>query len=623
MYDEGDFDEGGGPSFWDSLQEKWYGFCDALEEKGVKIYEYFVNPLENRGIPSLPVAIILILLLLGLLAWLLFGFALAPKSQVYSLGVSVSSDNAGVDDARVSLSLYDSDVALLKTAGGRALFEDLPSGSYSVSVSKEGFENASVTVSVPEQSEVSVSLLRAGAGWNVGTPALSPPGWGAAGFDSDSLDQANVELGLNPIMRFNSSDFVVGILDGFENGTGDGWDEWDDVYDDSDGDGIPDDVDSDDDNDGIPDGQDTDDDGDGIPDANETTDGNGWDENDPGVTCNDFACIRALFYQPGIEPESAPDGFTMRSLPLEKIIYLYSILDYSMGVYVMYEVKLKPNVAQLPASDALLLSFGAPGNRLAPMMATYPAVPNAAGSLPRSSETVYPMSDGSSVVDYCSGSTVCGRIQASRENEFSVNWPGLGLYYFLNKFDVNLDHLRRYAGMREGYSFKGSFWVLPLGEVQGARLSLSISAGNNRTTLPLTYNIAEDRLNAGDFFTVSIDEVKQYPSQQDADPFVGVSTSACTQESYLPIFGNPSPPNACHHGYVEVSFSAWASSEAILPSFSFKTSPDLPVSLALKPALTENGVAVNSSADSSFKVWSTEIRKTLRTFYSPGLFLFA
>ena len=40
----------------DGIQEKWEAFCDALEEKGVGIYDWFVNPLEDNGIPALPTA---------------------------------------------------------------------------------------------------------------------------------------------------------------------------------------------------------------------------------------------------------------------------------------------------------------------------------------------------------------------------------------------------------------------------------------------------------------------------------------------------------------------------------------------------------------------------------------
>ena len=53
-----------GKTFWESLQNSYYGFCDWLQDHGIPIYDFFVYPLEDRGIPSLPAFVIILLLLL-------------------------------------------------------------------------------------------------------------------------------------------------------------------------------------------------------------------------------------------------------------------------------------------------------------------------------------------------------------------------------------------------------------------------------------------------------------------------------------------------------------------------------------------------------------------------------
>ncbi len=41
--------------FW--LEGKYYKALDWLEERGVPAYEYWVNPLEKRGVSSFPVTV--------------------------------------------------------------------------------------------------------------------------------------------------------------------------------------------------------------------------------------------------------------------------------------------------------------------------------------------------------------------------------------------------------------------------------------------------------------------------------------------------------------------------------------------------------------------------------------
>src|SRR3989344_2661706 len=96
-----------GKTFWESLQNSYYGFCDWLQDHGIPIYDFFVYPLEDRGIPSLPAFVIILLLLLLGVGWAATGFGgivFPTQSQSYSLGVTVYSESGPIDGAVLSLS---------------------------------------------------------------------------------------------------------------------------------------------------------------------------------------------------------------------------------------------------------------------------------------------------------------------------------------------------------------------------------------------------------------------------------------------------------------------------------------------------------------------------------------
>src|SRR3989338_8946543 len=44
-----------------AVEDKYYDLMDWLQAKGAKVYEWFVEPIEKRGIPSFPIAVFLIL----------------------------------------------------------------------------------------------------------------------------------------------------------------------------------------------------------------------------------------------------------------------------------------------------------------------------------------------------------------------------------------------------------------------------------------------------------------------------------------------------------------------------------------------------------------------------------
>ncbi|MEM4254996.1 MAG: hypothetical protein QXR53_01565 [Candidatus Norongarragalinales archaeon] len=154
MYDGKE--KGGGKTFFESVEESYYSFCDSLQEKGIKVYDWFVDPLEKNGIPSLPVMLLILLAVLLGAGWLLFNPA--QGSGAYSLSVSITTEKGPVDDAFVSLFKGSSLVAKEKTQAGVALFEGIEGGEYSIEVEKEGFEKTAQNVLVPDQDYVEITL---------------------------------------------------------------------------------------------------------------------------------------------------------------------------------------------------------------------------------------------------------------------------------------------------------------------------------------------------------------------------------------------------------------------------------------------------------------------------------
>ncbi|NYZ78293.1 hypothetical protein H0N96_02725, partial [Candidatus Micrarchaeota archaeon] len=139
-------------SFYAALEAKYYSLMDWLEAKGLKVYEFFVNPIESHGIPSFPVFVLLLLLILCLLGFAVYSLFAAPGGK--ALVVSVKSVNGkNIDGA--SVALFDGTAKLFEnaTADGRAAFAGLPAKLLMLSVSKAGFKKAEKKVDLTAASE--------------------------------------------------------------------------------------------------------------------------------------------------------------------------------------------------------------------------------------------------------------------------------------------------------------------------------------------------------------------------------------------------------------------------------------------------------------------------------------
>lgn len=183
----------GEKTFFEKLQDHYFDFCDWVEGKGIPIYKWFVNPLEDRGVPSLAVLILLLLFLLLGVGWLVFNplggsSGGTDVSGTYSLSVAVSTELGPLDGASVSIYQDTKSIATRSTSHGVAVFNSLKAGEYTVSVSKDGFNEDSRSVSIPKQNYLSFSLKATSTGGGGGGSGGSGGGGGGLGF-SDVKDQ--------------------------------------------------------------------------------------------------------------------------------------------------------------------------------------------------------------------------------------------------------------------------------------------------------------------------------------------------------------------------------------------------------------------------------------------------
>lgn len=135
--------------FYSSLEDKYYGFIDSLDKSGIHLYG-LVDGMEKAGIPSFPVFIILILLIVGLIGYFSIGM-LTP--QQYTLTVVVNDAmGASVEGAKVELAYDVTDIfgikktetpSLTTSSAGKAEFKLPANISVSAKATKTNYEEGS------------------------------------------------------------------------------------------------------------------------------------------------------------------------------------------------------------------------------------------------------------------------------------------------------------------------------------------------------------------------------------------------------------------------------------------------------------------------------------------------
>ncbi|MFH1779757.1 MAG: hypothetical protein ABH803_01270 [Candidatus Micrarchaeota archaeon] len=186
-----------------SLEDKYYSLIDSLSERGINLNKYFVEPLEERGIPSFPVFVFLLfLILLSLFSLLFSGF-----QQPVSLQVIVESDGLKLNGVQVEL-LRDGVVfASDNTVNGSVMFTDLKPEKVTVKATKRGYSVGEDLIDLAVKSSISFSLtctssLCSGIGDPI-PPIIPNPGDSYIGFDPGS------DVGvLNVVVRNEAGDYI-------------------------------------------------------------------------------------------------------------------------------------------------------------------------------------------------------------------------------------------------------------------------------------------------------------------------------------------------------------------------------------------------------------------------------
>ncbi|MEW5955570.1 MAG: carboxypeptidase-like regulatory domain-containing protein, partial [Candidatus Micrarchaeota archaeon] len=144
-------EEGEEKSFYAALEDKWYAFVDWVVQKlHIPLDKIFVNPLEDHGIPSLPVAVLIVVALIGGLGFLAFGGAAAPGAPV-TFSISVNAEGEPVDGAKATLK-YADETLEAETVNGIASFDNVPANTQAtLIIEKEGFAKVTKRIKLSDK----------------------------------------------------------------------------------------------------------------------------------------------------------------------------------------------------------------------------------------------------------------------------------------------------------------------------------------------------------------------------------------------------------------------------------------------------------------------------------------
>lgn len=139
-----------------NVESAYYEFLDALDNH-LPVYEYLVNPLENRGYPSFPVYCVVLLCVL----FVLFFLSAGQQTQVGSLQLAIQ-DGQGrlISVARVDVVQNGATVASAVSDLGVVNFVGIPMKTpLVVRVQSNGYEAKSVSFDVFPIARAVVSLV--------------------------------------------------------------------------------------------------------------------------------------------------------------------------------------------------------------------------------------------------------------------------------------------------------------------------------------------------------------------------------------------------------------------------------------------------------------------------------
>ena len=141
---------GGDGGLWEKIQDKWYSLLDALDSKGVPVYS-IVDPIENAGIPSLPVFVGMVVLL-GVVAFMLLG------QGGVDMALLVQADGQPLAGAQVAAFVGDSLVDSGETDSDGQAMLSLSPGTIRLELTREECEDKEVEIEVEESGEREIDM---------------------------------------------------------------------------------------------------------------------------------------------------------------------------------------------------------------------------------------------------------------------------------------------------------------------------------------------------------------------------------------------------------------------------------------------------------------------------------
>lgn len=150
--------------FYTGIEESYYNFCDYLQQNvNIPIYDWFVTPIESRGIPSFPFFLALILLIVG---GGLFAFSVLTSGTT-SVTVLVTSGGNPIADVPVVLMVSGSEFGTANSNSvGEAVFQKVPVGKPGrIIIDKAGYEEFEWTFSTAKGgAKITAALKSSGGG---------------------------------------------------------------------------------------------------------------------------------------------------------------------------------------------------------------------------------------------------------------------------------------------------------------------------------------------------------------------------------------------------------------------------------------------------------------------------
>ncbi len=126
-----------------NIEDKWYEFLDSLDDKGLHVYK-IIDPLEDKGIPSFPLFIGLVIILILALIWALMGSG--PSATGGILNVVVTSNGKNLQGASISASLGGLPIASAVTGPNGAKLHIPKPGTIELTVQKDNCNTVTKTI---------------------------------------------------------------------------------------------------------------------------------------------------------------------------------------------------------------------------------------------------------------------------------------------------------------------------------------------------------------------------------------------------------------------------------------------------------------------------------------------